>query len=155
VFQKCTLSPTRKADAVGLILSFWPEWGQKLSDNEIRVVYRKCVAIIDTPSVLYAYLNKPVQKIIGRATIERIARHHLDECLSMGEQSGYSSEDIKDYVGTRAVIVYSIGPFELATRPIPLKDLKANFDFVPTPQAVLLNAEGMAEIDARLGFKKR
>lgn len=155
MFQKCTLSPSRKSDAEGLILSFWPEWEQKLNDNEIRVVYRKSVAIIETPVMLYVYLNKPVQKVIGRAPLEKIARHKLEECIAMGKKSGYSKEDIEAYVGTRSIIVYSLGPFEKAPRSLALKDLKADYSFVPTPQAILLSEEGRREIDARLGFKKR
>ncbi len=155
MFRKCTLSPFSKSEAVGLILSFWSEWAQKLSDNKIRVVFRKNVAIIETPAVLYAYLNKPVQKVIGRACIEKISRHNLEECLLMGKRSGYSSEDINGYFGTQPLIVYSLGPFELAPKPLVLKDLKANYKFVPTPQAILLSPAGMQEIDARLGFINR
>lgn len=154
MFHACKLSPERKSDAVGLILSFWPEWEQKLRDSEIRVVFRKSVAIINTPAVLYAYLNRPVQKIIGRAPLETIARHQLDECLAMSKKSGYDIEDIRDYVGTRSIIVYSLGRFQAAPKPVAVNDLRAAYGFVPTPQAILLSDEGLAELDMRLGFKK-
>lgn len=123
-------------------------------DSEIRVVFRKSVAIIETPAVLYAYLNRPVQAIIGRAPLEKISRHKLDECLSMSKKSGYSLEDIRDYVDERSVIVYSLGQFQKAPKPIAVSELRTAYGFVPTPQAILLSKDGLTELDARLGFRK-
>jgi len=80
--RKCTLSPHRKADAKGLILSFWAEWEQKLIDNEIAVVFRKNTAVVPTPSYLYAYLNRPVQKIVGRAPVSEVTKNNVGECLA-------------------------------------------------------------------------
>ena len=150
--NRCSLSPMRKSDAHGLILSFWAEWEQRLCNGDIRVVFRKSVAIIETPSFLYAYLNKPIQKIVGRAQIERIARHNLEECLTFGELSGYSTEDIKAYCGYRSLIVFTLGSFQVASKPLALKDLKDKYNFVPSPQAILLSEDGKNEVDARLGF---
>lgn len=155
MFRKCTLSPRRMGDAQGFILSFWPEWQQKLSENEISIVFRKNAALIPTPAYLYAYLNRPVQKIIGRARLEKITKHTVTECLAMAPQSGYSSEDIRVYAGLRPLYVFSLGAFEVAPKPISLTELKASYNFVPSPQAIILSGEGRRELDACLGFGER
>jgi len=72
----------------------------------------------------------------------------------MSKKSGYDIEDIRDYVGTRSIIVYSLGRFQAAPKPVAVNDLRAAYGFVPTPQAILLSDEGLAELDMRLGFKK-
>ncbi len=153
--RKCTLSPHRKADAKGLILSFWAEWEQKLIDNEIAVVFRKNTAVVPTPSYLYAYLNRPVQKIVGRAPVSEVTKNNVGECLAFGPRSGYSSEDIKTYAGYRSLYVYHLGKFEKAPKPISVKELASGYGFVPSPQAILLSEEGRQELDKRLGFSSR
>ncbi len=155
ITRKCTLSPHRKADAKGLILCFWAEWEQKLIDNEIAVVFRKNTAVVPTPSYLYAYLNKPVQKIVGRAPISEVTKNTLRECLAFAPRSGYSSEDIKAYAGFKSLFVYHLGKFEKAPKPITVKELASGYGFVPSPQASLLSKEGRQELDKRLGFSSR
>ena len=76
--RKCRLSPQRRSEAKGLILSFWAEWEQKLTDNEIGVVYRKNTAVVPTPSYLYAYLNRPLQKSIGRAALSEVEQRSYE-----------------------------------------------------------------------------
>jgi len=155
MIRKCTLSPQHKSEAKGVILSFWAEWEQKLTDNEIGVVYRKSTAVVPTPSYLYAYLNRPLQKIIGRAAISAVTRSTLEECFVMGPQSGYSTEDIRAYAGYFSLLyVYHLGKFEVAPIPISVKELATDYGFVPSPQAILLSEDGKRELDARLGYKE-
>jgi predicted transcriptional regulator len=154
MIRKCTLSPQHKSEAKGLILSFWAEWEQKLTENEIGVVYRKSTAVVPTPSCLYAYLNRPLQKIVGRAAIFEVTKNTLEECLEMGSHSGYSSEDIRTYAGYCSLYVYHLGKFEVAPIPISVKELATDYGFVPSPQAILLSEDGKRELDARLGYKE-
>lgn len=152
MFRKCSLSPERKLDAKGFILSFWPEWEQKINDNEVAVVFRRNAAIIKTPAFLYAYLNKPKQKVIGRSVIESITRENVKQCLSLGPRSGYSDDDIRLYVGYKSVVVYHLGRFEVAPNAVLLRDLSAKYNFTPSPQACLLSEEGRQLLDRDLGF---
>ena len=152
--RKCRLSPQRRSEAKGLILSFWAEWEQKLTDNEIGVVYRKNTAVVPTPSYLYAYLNRPLQKIIGRAAISEVTKNTLEECLEMGPLSGYAGEDIRAYAGYCSLYVYHLGSFEVAPTPFGVKDLAKDYGFVPSPQAILLSEDGRRELDKRLGYKE-
>lgn len=155
MFRKCHLSPEIKKDAKGLVLSFWAEWEDKFRDDEIRVVYRKIAPVIPTPAYLYVYLNKPAQRVVGRAPLESIAKLPLEECMRLAPKSGYSSEDIKTYAGRltgTGLYVYTLGRFEEAPNPLPLNILASRFNFVPTPQAILLAEHGLRDLNECLGL---
>lgn len=148
-FNKFLLTPARKEQTGGIILSFRSDWHETFLRQKIKIVFRKIGVDITPPTILFTYMNKPKQGIFGHCVVTALERCSTQQCLDLADEAALSKEETYEYcsrsdpLGTWA---FHVGEFTPAKKPLLATDMRLLFNFTPTPMAIRVSKDGTKRI---------
>lgn len=124
-----------------VILSIKPEYANKILDGSKRFEFRKANFSVDQVAVVLIYATKPVGKVIGEFTVERI---HVDKPSEIWRKTrshaGVDKRFFDEYYRNRSVAVaIEVNKVQRYETPKELDDFgpgitaPQSFRYVPAP----------------------
>lgn len=137
-----------------IIVSFDPEWHEKIRRSDFSVIIRKRTPAKVQPSFIYFHVNAPVGKISARARILSIQKIDTATALELSSRIGIDRSLIKKYIGPAASVgAYFIENIELPEIEISTKEIQKKCVYTPPQSFLFLSREGKSVIDQLCRFK--
>jgi len=146
---KFKLKAAKGESSRAIILSFHSKWYESLRQKQFTVVFRKMGPKSFCPDVMYAYLTRPVSAIVAKIQVPRYEVLPIGEAAALAPQGLLTEHELRDYGTTYSeLVVFWIEDIRMASAPITMKKLVADFDFWPSSSFIPLSKSGQHTLDS-------
>lgn len=143
-----SLKSPESESSTAIILSFDAKWIPALETRSIDIVFRKMGPKRFEPSIMYAYMAKPISAIVARINLARIYSIDVGDAAALADRAGLSEMELKDYAAEYSqLLVYEIAQIHMASQVIAFDTLRDKFNFWPSSNYIPLSTEGIDTFD--------